>query len=222
MVGSTQRWPRVARVLISQASRGVRLPSGVKVDRGNVAVTPTVIFLGRYRFCHIRPKAGCGPGFVDLTHGTCIRGNVMPTFSFFGRHVDLPARPVGRASTSDLQAWLHGQFITVQLTGLVDAVRVHTNSRSFSGRPASNLAGRWFAIGDIIQTSKAYQSSRSLPGPFTHVALAALRPGCVINVGVCSPLFGGAGGELQAEYVSGPPVQITSVTNKWHGKSASA
>lgn len=146
----------------------------------------------------------------------------MPTFGLFGKWVDLPARSATKAPTSDSRAWLHGQYVTVQLTAAVEAVRVHTNGKSFADRPASNLRGRWFAIGDIIQTSREYQSSRSLPGTFTHVALVTLRPGCVINIGICSPLFGGAGGEFQAEHVSGPAAEIMPITNKWHSRSGNA
>ena len=146
----------------------------------------------------------------------------MATFSLFGKSIDLPARPAQRSATADSEAWLHKQYLTVRLTGSVDALRVHTDGKAFSGRSASHLRGRWFAVGDVIQTNREYQSSRSLPGPFTHVAWVNLKAGCLLNLGLCSPLFGGAGREFQVEYIGGPEPNIMPTPHKWHFASGEA
>jgi hypothetical protein len=148
----------------------------------------------------------------------------MPVFSVVGTLIDLPAIPVfPKASTRDNGAWLHGQYVTVKLTAPVEGIRVHTDGRHFPGRPASGGAGAWVALGDVIGTSTELVSNRSLPGVFTRVSEALLPSFCVTNVGVCSALFGGAGGGVQAEYVSGPPVSFHQLHGKyWHGSAAHA
>jgi hypothetical protein len=142
----------------------------------------------------------------------------MGRFFVGGVSIDLPAVPVLKASTRDLDAWRLRQYVTVRLVAPVEGVRVHTNNKSLPKRKASAPEGAWVAIGDFVETSKEFVNSRALPGPFTHLAWAVLPEQCVVNVGLCGPLFGGAGGGFQAEYISGPPIQFTQAHGKhWHG-----
>jgi hypothetical protein len=86
--------------------------------------------------------------------------------------------------------------------------------------------GAWILIGDVIHTSSALASSRSLPvnnpqsmTAFTHTSEASLAAGTILNIGLASAKFGGVGGEFQAEYVSGPTIRFTPFVDKiWHGK----
>ncbi len=146
----------------------------------------------------------------------------MSTFVVSGRTIELQATAHSRIATRDSNAWLHAAFVTVQLLALTEALRVHTGGRSFQGRPGSKLEGAWYAIGDVIETSTQYSQSRSLPGLFTKVAAVALPRGAILNIGFCSPLFGGSGGGAQAEHVGGPSAQFTSLPNVWHSRSGRA
>lgn len=146
----------------------------------------------------------------------------MTNFYVMGQFITLPAFSVSNASTRDSSAWLDGFYITIRLTESVSALRVHTNGKEFDNRPASSINGAWFAIGDIIQTSSEYASSRSLPGYFSHVAFVELPPETVLNLGICSPHFGGEGGGFQVEYVSGPLAIITHSEFKWGNRYGNA
>jgi hypothetical protein len=155
----------------------------------------------------------------------------MAMFSYFGESIELPAKAVlPGASTRDPDAWMHGVFTTVRFELPMKALRVHTNGRTFPGRDASQEAGAWILIGDIIETSSELASSRSLPAAnpksmvaFTHVSEAQVQMGTVMNVGLASAKFGGKGGRFQAEYVSGPSIHFTPLrANRWHGAAGRA
>ena len=149
----------------------------------------------------------------------------MPTFSLFGKSVELAAMPAPVAWTRDRTAWLHHRYLTVRLTANTEALRVHTAGKSYPGREASNEAGAWLLIGDVIQSSSHLADSRALPTAspagftaFTHVSEAELRPGTILNIGLASAKFGCAGGGFQAEYVEGPPIVFKPLHGKhWHG-----
>jgi hypothetical protein len=148
----------------------------------------------------------------------------MPTFSLFGRSVELPATPAPVAPTRDDTAWLFRRYQTVRLLERVEALRVHTAGRAFPGRQASHEAGAWLLIGDLIQSAGQLASSRALPAAdpgsfvaFTHVSEAMLEPGTLLNIGIADAKFGGSGGGFQAEYVSGPAITFRPLTGKhWH------
>jgi hypothetical protein len=70
-------------------------------------------------------------------------------------------------------------------------------------------------IGDVIKTSSEIVDGRSLPGAFTHIARAEVFSGSTINIGFCSPLFGGRGGDAQAEFVRGPNARFTPLDATW-------
>lgn len=155
----------------------------------------------------------------------------MTTFAFFGKTLALPAvKMPANFATRDLTAWQSGHFVTVRLTDAIPALRVHTNNRWFPGRYSSAERGAWVLIGDVIQTSSSLANSRSLPVwnsrsmlAFTHTSEAHVEANTVLNVGLASAKFGGRGGEFQAEYVSGPPVQFTLLADKsWHARSGHA
>lgn len=146
----------------------------------------------------------------------------MATFALSDRSIELPAVMQPRAPTRDLGAWAHGEYVTLKLTELIQAVRTHTGGKAFRGRQASRLEGAWYALGNLIQTSSEYTASRALPGAFTRVAWVNLSANTVLNVGLCSPLFGQPGGEAQAEYVGGPPANFIPVNNIWHSKGGRA
>jgi hypothetical protein len=134
------------------------------------------------------------------------------------------------AKTLQEDAWLpEGMYITVRVSAPVEGIRVHTNGRSFplphgKIRPKSYPSGTWVLIGDkAISTSSEIVSSFSLPGVFTHIAKAVIPPCCLINVGVCSRLWGGRGGGIQVEYVNGPEIQFTQAKDKfWHSVAGNA
>jgi hypothetical protein len=155
----------------------------------------------------------------------------MAMFSFSGKTVNLPAVQLSaKEKTQDETAWRSRQYISVRLVSSMSALRVHTNNRSFPGREASAEAGTWLLIGDVIQAAPAIASSRSLPAQnpasmaaFTHTSDAKLAANTVLNVGVASAKFGGRGGNLQAEYVSGPRILFTPLEGKhWHGRAGHA
>lgn len=154
----------------------------------------------------------------------------MPTFSLFGKSVELQATPATTARTCDESAWLHRRYLTIRLSARTKALRVHTAGRTFPGREPSNEAGAWLLIGDIIQSSSQLASSRALPTAnpnsfvaVTHVSEAVLGPGTLLNIGIASAKFGGSGGEFQAEFVAGPPITFKALAGKrWHGAVGSA
>lgn len=151
----------------------------------------------------------------------------MANFIIAGRSIDLAASLVApQAVSKDPNAWAMGQYATVRLLAPTEALRAHTNGRAYPGRLASGSTGSWVALGDVIQTSGSFASSRSLPTDnpssataFTHVNSVVIPAGTVINIGVASALFGGRGGHFQGEYVSGPSLQFRPLTGKhWHSK----
>jgi hypothetical protein len=126
----------------------------------------------------------------------------MGIFVAAGIGIYLPAVEISpRGDTRDLRAWQFNQYVTVRVYAAVHGVRVHTDGRAYPGRPGSRAEGAWAAIGDIIENSTEIVDSRALPGPFTRVGAAVISPYSIINVGVCSPLFGNVGGGVQAEYM---------------------
>ena len=154
----------------------------------------------------------------------------MALFNIAGKTITLPAVEISPRAKSDQTAWQSGKYVTVRFSAPVAGIRVHTDGKAFPGRPASAAMGAWVAIGDVIQTAPALANSRSLPSAnpqamtaFTHTSDAVIPPQCVVNIGVASAKFGGAGGGFQAEYVSGPLIQFTPLPGKhWHGQAGHA
>ena len=151
----------------------------------------------------------------------------MAKFFVAGAAIELPAVPVWpKAASRDLGAWMLGAYSTVLLLSSVEGIRVHTDGRSYPGRPGSSEQGAWVALGDVIVASSEFASSRSLPTDnpksavaFTRTADVVLPPHCIVNIGLASPKFGGIGGGVQAEYVSGPPFQFRTLRGKvWHDR----
>jgi hypothetical protein len=149
----------------------------------------------------------------------------MAKYFFLSTVIELPAVPVWpHAQSRDATAWLHGLFSTVVLLSPVEGIRVHTDGRSYPGRPGSSEQGAWVALGDVIVAAPDLANSRSLPTTnpqslvaFTRIAEVLLQAQCVLNIGLASAKFGGAGGGAQAEYVSGPPLQFAPLHGKyWH------
>lgn len=138
----------------------------------------------------------------------------MATFIVAGHAISLLAIRVDQKPTSQADAWAKKEYVTVQLMGPVVGIRVHTGGRAFPNRPASGAQGAWVSIGDTILTSTEVVDRSALPGPFTHAAEATIRQGTIINVGVNGAVLAGKGGGIQAEYVSGPPIQFTQLTGK--------
>ncbi len=138
--------------------------------------------------------------------------------------IELPAvRVLPESPTRDPGAWLLGRYITVKLIGEVEGVRVHTDGRNFPGRPASAPGGAWIALEDVVFSSTEFASNRSLPGLFTHVGIAVAPAFCTVNIGVCSPKFGGVGHGVQAEYVCGPAFRFQQLyRNVWHNSYGNA
>ena len=138
----------------------------------------------------------------------------------------LPATPVPQRPTSAADAWL-GTYRTVRLTAPIEALRVHVGA-GVAASPHKHLAtgaglhGRWFAIGDVVQTYGQYRASRALPGHFTEVAIATLAAGTILNVGRCSPLFGHQGGGDQIEIVEGPAPAFRPLDATWSRTAGSA
>jgi hypothetical protein len=146
-------------------------------------------------------------------------------FHLPGSGTVLPAVQIPTAATSALNAW-EGGYATVRLTAPIEAIRVHLNGGvAASSRPelvGAGPFGRWFAIGDVIQTYGEYRATRALPAHFTHVAIATLLPGTVVNVGRCAPLFGHEGGGEQVEYVLGPWPQVRQLEASWSHQAGHA
>ena len=120
----------------------------------------------------------------------------------------IPAQEVELRTTRDARAWAGG-YVTVELTGSVEAVRAHVGAGTGAtardlGSSAGTL-GRWYAIGDVVHTRRGFASVHSLPSSrTTKLTFFRMLPGTVLNVGRCSPLFGGEGGGVQAEWLDGP------------------
>jgi hypothetical protein len=154
----------------------------------------------------------------------------VPTFTVSGRLIHLPGFALPVKAGTDTSAWQSGRYLTIRLFAAMDAIRIHTDGKSFPGRPGSAAKGRWVAIGDIEQTSGELASSRSLPTrnprsmvAFTHTGLVRIPARCVINIGLASAKFGGRGGAFQAEYVSGPRMTFVQLVAKhWHGRAGNA
>jgi hypothetical protein len=175
------------------------------------------------------------PSIPSMPSLQCDAGASMTTFFFDKTKIELPAVQISPPeATSYRDAWLHETHITIRLSAAVEGFRVHTNGVNFptgsqfgkmvAPRAASNAAGRWVFIGDgAISTSSEIVSIFSLPGPFSHVSKAVLPASCIVNLGLCKPLFGGAGGGIQVEYVGGPSIQFEQMKeNVWHHAVGSA
>ena len=136
-----------------------------------------------------------------------------------GTRTHIPAHVVAKRQTKAVNAWLE-PYETVQLDADVVAIRGHVGAGE-GGAVQKHLAigageqGKWFAIGDFVQTYDEYKRTRALPADFTHVAACTLRAGTIVNVGRCSPLFGHRGGGEQAEYVDGPVPVIRTLDATW-------
>ena len=146
-------------------------------------------------------------------------------FHIPGTETIVPAMRIARAETKAANAWLGG-YTTVRLVASLDAVRVHTGGGDGAATRkelvGAGLHGRWFAIGDVVQTYDEYLASHALPAHFTEIAWATFAPGTVLNVGVCGPLFKHPGGSEQAEYVSGPRPQLRPLNASWSHQAGHA
>jgi hypothetical protein len=138
-------------------------------------------------------------------------------FIMAGTMTTIPAVTVAQRPTSASNAWL-GPHTTVRLTADLPAVRVHVGGL----KGGAALHGRWFAIGDIVQTYGEYRSSRALPGQFTQIAWATLLNGTLLNVGRCGPLFRLPGGGEQAEFLEGPAPQLRPTSAIWSRQAGHA
>ena len=142
----------------------------------------------------------------------------------------LPAAVVDKEPTRAANAW-DGGYYSVKLHGPYQALRVHVgggvgavtaaNRHLASG---AGLLGRWYAIGDFIQTYDEYVATRALPKTqtaqgelsfFSAAALATFGAGTILNVGIVGPLFDLPGGGEQAEFVEGPEVELLELTGFW-------
>ena len=79
----------------------------------------------------------------------------MTRFQIGTRSLALEAHLVLPAAASDAASWAGGRWVTVKLSALLEALRVHTSGRAFlaQGRPASTEARRWLLIDDVIRAS---------------------------------------------------------------------
>ncbi len=141
-------------------------------------------------------------------------------FTILNTQIQIPAIQVAKRLTKEPGAWLHGYYVTVQLYGDVTAIRVHMNAGSAASihkhlAAGAGPLGRWFAIGDFVQTYSGYRNSRALPAHFTHISICTLLPGTVLNVGRCSPLFGHEGRGEQAELIDGPTPTFRTLESVW-------
>ncbi len=132
---------------------------------------------------------------------------------------DLPAIPVPRRPSKCSNAW-KDEYKTVALTHAIQAIRVHVGAGTAASQhrhlaTGAGLHGSWFAIGDVVQTYEQYRASRALPSHFTNIAIATLAAGSVVNVGLCSPLFGLPGEGEQLEFVEGPPPVFRELDATW-------
>lgn len=131
----------------------------------------------------------------------------------------LPAVPTLQRATSAKDAWLGG-YRTVRLTSAIEAVRVHVGAGAAASihrnlAAGAGLHGRWFAVGDVVQTYWQYRAARALPAHFTDIAIATLAPGTILNIGRCGPLFGMPGGGEQVEFVEGPDPVFRTLDAVW-------
>jgi hypothetical protein len=117
-------------------------------------------------------------------------------------------------ATTNTDAWLGGQYVTLRLLNDVEAVRVYVIApfgNNSNSSPGAGSSGRWFAVGDVIFTQPSATSARGMWESFARVEWCRLRAGSIVNVGRCSPLFGAMGGGDQVEWVSGPvPEKVTN------------
>jgi hypothetical protein len=132
---------------------------------------------------------------------------------------EIAADELALRRTSADDAWL-GAYRTVRLRAAITAVRVHVGAGAAAASVphlagGAGIHGRWFAIGDVVQTYDQYRATRALPAHFTEIALARLDVGTVLNVGLCAPLFGLPGGGAQVEYVDGPRPVLRALDARW-------
>jgi len=138
----------------------------------------------------------------------------------------LPAMLLGLKPTSCEASWA-GPRYTVQLLAPLQGVRVHSRAGAAASSKAhlafgSAMAGRWFAIGDIVLTREAYIAQHALPGGFTDQHEWLFPATTVLNVGIAGPLFGHSGGALQAEWLSGPAPQPRELRGYWSDRHGNA
>ncbi len=143
-----------------------------------------------------------------------------------GTNFELGAVMLPRRRTSAENAWLHG-YQSVRLIRPLQALRVHARAGfAASFRPAlawgGSRVGRWFAIGDVILSRQEFADRHALPASFSHQDDWLLLPNCELNVGVAGPLFGHAGGALQAEWLSGPEPSSRSIHGFWSDRYGQA
>lgn len=135
--------------------------------------------------------------------------------------VFVPQRP-----TNADNAWL-GPYRTIRLIAPIDALRVHVGAGAGASihkhlASGAGIHGRWFAVGDVVQTYEEFRSTRALPGHFTEIAIATLAVGTILNVGRCSPLFGLKGGGDQIEFIEGPNPVLRSIDALWSRTAGNA
>ena len=153
----------------------------------------------------------------------------MTTFIVSGRKIQVTASFVPRESTQQVDAWHKGEWISVRVDAPIEAIRVHTNGRTFSDtdvmweRLGSKATGAWAAIGDVILTSSQMVDASALPGVFIHVAAVIIPQNCIVNIGVNGATLMGRGGGVQAEYVKGPRFEISELKGKvWMDRAGRA
>jgi hypothetical protein len=123
-----------------------------------------------------------------------------------GSNVTVYGRALETRPTEHADAWLHHP-ITLELYRSLEAVRVAWD--------AHKIYGHWFAIGDVIEPRAEYKNRHALPGKFRYTGFVDFAPGTILNVGQCSPLFGGAGKGYQAEYLEGPLPRVALSRATW-------
>jgi len=148
-------------------------------------------------------------------------------FRLPGLGVELPAVAVNREPTTADNAWSPQGYWTVRLLDTVSALRVHARAGAAASTKehlawGAGRRGRWFAIGDVILTREEYRRVHALPAGFSHQDDWSLPANTVLNVGIAGPLFGQAGGALQAEWLTGPEPSSQPIQGYWGSRSGSA
>lgn len=133
-------------------------------------------------------------------------------------------RVIRHAGSVDPDAWLDGEWVTVEVTETLNGLRVHTNGVEYregspmGKRPKSNAKGAWVMIGDsMVGTADEVVHGHSLPGKFTHVGTAIIPVGAEMNVGFCSAILAGkkdGGGGVQAEWVGGKRIDFAPLPGR--------
>ena len=131
-----------------------------------------------------------------------------------------------KRATSAANAWL-GEYRTLRLREPIRAVRVHVGggdaaATSVELATGAGIEGRWFAIGDVVQTYGQYRATRALPAHFSRIAIGTFERGAVVNAGYCAPLFGLPGGGAQLEFIDGPRPTMTALDATWSHEAGHA